>query len=169
MQNHLLHLRASLERKWNQPRRHPMYIGPSLNSRVRNQEGTTSWPSIWKTTAQREHYVAHNLRKRCVKRHFQGILNFVHLNSNMIEMKRSVSRWMKLAQTDFKHRITQGEQFQYRRNWRISLNNDRTSGRLKNRSDFNEVLSTLHHPHQESGERQLWPVPFWKYQYWHQS
>ena len=28
-----LHLRASLERKWNQPRRHSMYIGPSLNSK----------------------------------------------------------------------------------------------------------------------------------------
>ena len=26
-----------------------------------------------KTTAQREHYVAHNLRKRCIKRHFEGI------------------------------------------------------------------------------------------------
>ena len=43
------------------------------------------------------------------------------------------------------------------------------SGRLKNRSDFNEELSTLHHLHQVSGERQLRPVPFWKYQYWQQS
>ena len=43
------------------------------------------------------------------------------------------------------------------------------SGRLKNRSDFNETLSTLHHLLQESRERQLWPVPFWKYQCWHQS
>ena len=43
----LLHLRASLERKRSQPRRHSMYIGPSLNSKLCHQEGTTSWPSVW--------------------------------------------------------------------------------------------------------------------------
>ena len=74
----------------------------------------------------------------------------------------------ELAQKDFSHHMTQAEYFRYRRNWWISLSNSRTSGPLKNRSDFNE-LSTLHHLHQESGERQLRPVPFWKYQYWHQS
>ena len=30
----LLHLRASLERKWSQPRRHSMYIGPSFYSKL---------------------------------------------------------------------------------------------------------------------------------------
>ena len=37
------------------------------------------------------------------------------------------------------------------------------------RSDFNDALSTLNRLHQESGEIQLRPVPFWKSQYWHQS
>ena len=68
----------------------------------------------------------------------------------------------KHAQKDFSHHMTQAEYLRYRRNWWISLNNSRTSGPLK-------ALSTLHHLHQESGERQLRPVPFWKYQYWHQS
>ena len=120
-----------------------------------------------KTTEQREYHVAHNLRKRCIKRNFQGIhhrfVNDPDFRSSQLEHdrdKRSVSRWMSLRK-----KMTQAEYFRYRKNWWISLNNDRTSGRLKNRSDFNEALSTLHHPHQESGERQLRPVPFWKYQY----
>ena len=46
----------------------------------------------------------------------------------------------ELAQKDFRHHMTQAEYFRYRRNWWNSLNNDRTSGRLKNRSDFNEEL-----------------------------
>ena len=40
---------------------------------------------------------------------------------------------------------------------------------VRNRSDFAEALTKLHRLHQESGEQQLRPVPFWKYQRWHQS
>ena len=43
------------------------------------------------------------------------------------------------------------------------------TGPWKDRSDFNDALTTLNRLHQESGERQLKPVPFWKYQKWHQS
>ena len=99
-----------------------------------------------KTTARRDHFIAHNLRKRCIKKLFSRdppsflitILNFMHLNSTMIEMKWSVSRWMPLAQKEFSHHMTQAEHFRYRRNWWISLNNSRTSGPLKNRSEFND-------------------------------
>ena len=44
-----------------------------------------------------------------------------------------------------------------------SLNNSGRSGKLKDLSDFNDALTTLNRLHQESGERQLRPVPFWKY------
>ena len=47
----LSHMRGSLERKWSQPRRHSMYIGPPFNSRMRNQEGKTSWPQIWESVS----------------------------------------------------------------------------------------------------------------------
>ena len=40
---------------------------------------------------------------------------------------------------------------------------------MRDRSDFNEALTTLSRLHQEYGERQLRPVPFWKYQNWHSS
>ena len=129
-----------------------------------------------KTTEQREYHVAHNLRKRCIKRNFQGthhrFVNDPEFRASQLEHDRDAEVCIKmdeLSQKDFSHHMTQAEYFRYKRNWWISLNNDRTSGRLKNRSDFNEALSTLHHLHQESGEQQLRSVPLWKYQYWHQS
>ena len=89
----LLHLRASVERKWSQPRYPSMDIGSSLNSELCHSEGATSFPSIWD-------HIAHNLRKRCIKRGFEGIhdrfqkiLHFENLNSKLIELKKSVSRW----------------------------------------------------------------------------
>ena len=36
-------------------------------------------------------------------------------------------------------------------------------GPMRNRSDFNEALTKLHRLHQESGEEQLAPIPFWQY------
>ena len=48
-----------------------------------------------KTTEQRDHHIAHNLRKRCIKRHFQGI-HHRFVNDPEFRMKRSVSRWMTL-------------------------------------------------------------------------
>ena len=60
--------------------------------------------------------------------------------------------------------MTQAEYFRYRKNWWISLSNSGKTGPLKDRSDFNDALITLNRPHQESGEEQLAPIPFWKYQ-----
>ena len=54
-------------------------------------------------------------------------------------------------------------------NWWISLIKSGDTGPLKDRSDFNDALTTLNRLHQESGEQQLRPVPCWKYQRWHQS
>ena len=97
------------------------------------------------------------------------ILNFVNLNSNMIELKKSVSRWTEDAQKDFSYQMTQAVYFRFRKNWWISLNNSGKTGPVRDRSDFNDALTTLNRLHQESGEQQLRPVPFWKYQKWHQS
>ena len=69
-----------------------------------------------------------------------------------------------LADKDFSHCMTESEYFRYKQNWWISLNKSGDTGPLRNRSDFNEALSTLNRLHQESGERQVRPMPFWKYQ-----
>ena len=64
--------------------------------------------------------------------------------------------------------MSESEYFHYRQNWWISL---KKSGNitepLRKRSDFNQALSTLNGLHQESGGRQLRPMPYWKYKQWH--
>ena len=75
----------------------------------------------------------------------------------------------ELADKNFSHYMTQAEYFRYKQNWWISLNKSGNTGPLRNRSDLNEALSTSNRLHQESGERQLRPMPCWKYQQWHQS
>ena len=73
------------------------------------------------------------------------------------------------AQKDFTYQMTEAEYFRYRRiGGSLSINLENRTGE-KNRSDFNDALTTLHRLHQESGERQLGPVPLWKYQQWHSS
>ena len=72
--------------------------------------------------------------------------------------------WDDLAEQDFTYRMSESEYFHFRQNWWISLNksND-TGGPLRNRSDFNQPLSTLNRLHRESGGQQLRPMPYWKY------
>ena len=56
-----------------------------------------------KTKDQRDHHIAHNLRKKCIKRNCEGIhdrfLEDPELResqlSNMIELKKSASRWTR--------------------------------------------------------------------------
>ena len=51
-------------------------------------------------------------------------------------------KWDDLADKDFSHYMTQAENFRYKR-FGISLNKYGNTGPLRNRSDFNEALSTL--------------------------
>ena len=129
-----------------------------------------------KITAQREHYVAHNLREKCIKRHFQGIhdrfLKHPEFRASHLEHDRDEEVCIKmdgLADKDFSHYMTESEYFRYKQSWWISLNKSGDTGPLRNRSDNNGTLSTLNRLHQESGERQVRPVPFWKYQQRQQS
>ena len=59
-----------LKRNSGQSTFHCKNDGPSLNSRIRNQEGKTSWPQIWETSENKECHLAHNLKKRCEKRDY---------------------------------------------------------------------------------------------------
>ena len=129
-----------------------------------------------KTPERKEYYLAHNLKKRCIKRDFKGIHNRFLRNpdfrASQLEHDRDEEVCKKvddLADKDFSHNMKESEYFRYKQNWWISLNKSGNTGPLRNRSDFNEALSTLNRLHQESGERQLTPMPFWKYQQRHQS
>ena len=136
----------------------------------------TSWPPIWRSPRQqRDYHIAHNLRKRCIKRHFRGnhdrFLKDPEFRASQLEHDRTEEvciQMDELAQKDFIYRMTQEEYFRYRRIGG-SLSIILEKGLVRDRSDFNDSLTTLHHLHQESGERQLRSMPLWKCQFWHQS
>ena len=128
------------------------------------------------TQEQKDHQIADNLRKRWIKRGLKGIhdrfLEDPVFRESQLEIDRTEEVCIQMdkhGQKDFRHHMTQAEHFRYRKNWWISLNNSGRSGPVRYRSDFNDALTTLNRLHQESGERQLRPVPFWKYQRWHPS
>ena len=70
----------------------------------------------------------------------------------------------EVAQKDFTYRMTEDEYFRYNKNRWIYLSKSGKIGPMRDRSDFNDALSTLNRLHQETGEQQLRPVSFWKYQ-----
>ena len=163
----ILHMRASLERNCGQSKFHWIFIGLSFNSRIRNQEGKTSWPQNGKTPEKKEYHLAHNLKKRCIKWKFTGIhdrfLRDHDFRKCMLEHVRDEDAWLKwddLAEQDFTYRMSESEYVHCRQNWWISLNKSgNTGGPLRKRSDFNQALSALNRLHRESGGQQLRPMP----------
>ena len=103
-----------------------------------------------KTQEQTDYHVAHNLRKRCIKRHFEGIhdrfLKDAEFRASQLEHDRNEEvciQMDELAQKEFSCHMTQAEYFRYRKYWSISLNYSGRSGPLKDRSDFNDALTTF--------------------------
>ena len=100
-----------------------------------------------KTLEQRE-YVALNLRKKCIKKHFKGIhhrfVNDPDFRASQLEHDRDEQVSIKmdeLVQKDLSHHMTEAEYFRYKMNWWISLNNKSGNiGPVRNRSDFNEAF-----------------------------
>ena len=99
-----------------------------------------------KTKEQKEHLIAHDLRRRCIKRGFQGIHDRFHNDPIFRESQISIDRTEEVciqmdkdAQKDFTYHMTEDEYFRYKKNWWISLNK---SGPMRNRSDFNAALTT---------------------------
>ena len=125
-----------------------------------------------KTSEKKKYHLVHNLKKRCIKRGFTGIhdrfLRDHVFHKRMLEHDRDEDvcrNWDNLAEQDFTYRVSGPEYFHYRQNWWISLNKSGdTGGPLRNRSDFNQALSTLNRLHRESGGQQVRPMPYWKYQ-----
>ena len=74
-----------------------------------------------KTTEQRDHFIAHNLKKRCIKRHFKGIhdrfLRDPEFRTAMLEHDRDEEvciTWDDLADKDFSHCMTESEYFRFK-------------------------------------------------------
>ena len=102
------------------------------------KKGRTHGHRFGKTKEQRDYHIAHNYRKRCIKRHFEGIhdrlLKDPEFRESQLENDRTEEvciQMNEIAQKDFSYHMTQAEYFRYRKNWWISLNN---SGRSAMRS-----------------------------------
>ena len=101
-----------------------------------------------KTPEKKEYHQAHNLKKRCIKRHFNGIhdrfLKGPEFRASQLEHDRDEEVCIKmddLADKAFSHYMTESEYFRCKQNWWISLNKSGNAGPLRNRSGFNEPLS----------------------------
>ena len=116
------------------------------------------------------YHLAHNLKKRCIKRHFKGIhdrfLREHVFRERMIQHNRDedVCRaWDVLAEQDHTYHRSEEEYFHYRQNCWILLNKSGNNTQpLRERSVFNQALSTLNRLQKEAGGQQLRPMPFWK-------
>ena len=122
------------------------------------------------TEEQRKHVIAHNLRKRCIKKGFEGIHHRFQNDPTLRESLLSIDRTEEVCiQKDFTCRMTEDEYFRYKKNWWISLNKSGKIGLMRERSDFNEALTKLHRLHLESGEGRHAPIPYWQYKKWQPS
>ena len=127
-----------------------------------------------KTPEKKEYHLDHNLKKGCIQKNFKGIhdrfLRDPDFRKCMLEHDRDEDvclEWDDLAEQDHTYRMSEAEYIHYKQNWWISLNksgNDTQPER--ERSDFNQVLSTLNRSHQEAGGQQLRPMPYWKNKEW---
>ena len=126
-----------------------------------------------------KHFIAHNLKKRCIKKNFEGIHDRFQKDLRFRDSQLRIDRTEEVciqmdkdAQKDFTYRMSSDEKVRYRKKnwWDLSpytSGRNRTDERL--RSDFNEALTKLHRLHHESGEERLAPILFWQYQKWHPS
>ena len=151
-------MRASLERNSGQSKFHCENAGPSFNSRYVIKKGRPHGHRYGKLPENKEYHQDHNLKKRCMKRQFNGIhdrfLRDHVFRERMIENNRDedVGRaWDVLATQDHTYRMSESEYFHYRQNWWMSLNKSGNNTQLVRKlSDFNQALSTLNRLHQEA-------------------
>ena len=121
------------------------------------KKGRLHEPRCEKTPEKKEYHLAHHLKKRCIKKKFKGIHNrFLRdpdFRKAMLEYDRDEEvciKWDDLAEQDFTHYMTESTHFRYKQNRWISLDKSGNTGPLRNRSDFNQTLSTLNRLYQES-------------------
>ena len=101
-----------------------------------------------KAPENKEYYLAHNLKKRCIKREFTGIHHrflrdhvFRETNARKQSRWRCRSKCDDLAEQNHTYRMSESEYFSLQATLSISPGN--TTEPLRKRSDFNQALSTL--------------------------
>ena len=109
------------------------------------------------TAAQKEHFIAHNARKRCVKKVFEGIHDRfqkdLKFRDSELEADRTEEKCMEmdeLAQKDFTY-CPPTEEFERSENL-VSLTTSGRNAPMNLRSEFGEAVTKLHRLDRESGE-----------------
>ena len=126
-----------------------------------------------KTEAQKEHFVAHNARKRCIKNgiHDRFQLDPVYRDSQLkigwTEEKCIAMK--KLAQKDHSPRLSYEEYERYQKHWYLTLNKSGKNAPMSLQSDFRTAVTFMNRLHRESGEDRPEPISFQQYQRWHPS
>ena len=118
-----------------------------------------------RTEAQKEHFIAHNARRRCVKKKFEGIHDRILKDSTYRDSQLQIG-WTeetciamdKLAQEDHSHCPLPEEFDRYRKNWKTTPNKSGRKCTNELRSDFRDALKNMHRLHRESGEERPEPI-----------
>ena len=112
-----------------------------------------------KSDAQKEHFVAHNARKRCLKKKFKGIhdrfLRDPVYRDSQLKIGWSEEKCIEmdnLAQEDHSYCPSSEEYERYRENCYKSLNKSGRNAPMKLQSDFRTAGTIMNHLHRESGE-----------------
>ena len=135
-----------------------------------------------KTEAQKEHYVAHNARKRCRKsvdsqeEHYKGIHDRFLKDQVCRESQLKIG-WTEqkciemdeLAQQDHTYRLSREEFKRYEGQWYLTLSKSGKDAPMRRRSDFRAAVSLKNRLHCESGEEVAEPVSPQQYRRWHSS
>ena len=126
-----------------------------------------------KIEAQKEYYVAHNARKRCLKRNYEGIHD-PFLRDPVFRDSQLKTGWTeekciemdKLAQEDHSYRLSREEYLRYQKHWYLTLNKLSKNAPMRLRSDFRAAVTIMNRLHRESGEERAEHIPFHQYQRW---
>ena len=129
-----------------------------------------------KTDAQKEHFAAHNARKRCIKKNVDGIHDRFQRDPVFRDSQLKIG-WTeekcietdKLAQEDHSYCPSSEEYERYRKKCKISLNKSGKNAPMRLRSDFGTAVTIMNRLHRESGEERPEPIPFHQHQRWHSS
>ena len=129
-----------------------------------------------KTEAQKEHFIAHNLTKRCIERGFEGIHDRFRKDFKFRDSQLRIDRTEASMHPDgrggaekrFHLSLIVRRNMRDRRKPGLSLSTHLArNAPMKLGSDVSEALTKMHRLHRESGEERLAPIPFWQFQKWH--
>ena len=117
-----------------------------------------------KNRPQKEHFVAHNARKRCIKKNYEGIqdrfLRDPVYRDSQLKIGWTEEKCIsmdKLAQEDHSYRLSYEEYLRYQKNWYLTLNKSGKNAPMRLRSDFRAAVTEMNRLHRESGEERAEP------------